>query len=327
MLTPAGLDLSVVIVSWNTCSYLEKCLVALRNNSAGLGVQVVVVDNASTDGSAGLVRERFPEVLLLQASCNLGFARANNLGEKHAASDVLLFLNPDTEVTGDALGKMLSYLQSQESVGAVGAHLLNSDMSFQESCVQAFPTIWNQLLDSDLLRRWFPQSKLWGVHTGRSEESEAVNVDAVSGACLMMKRSVFEAIGGFDEHYFMYSDDLDLCYRTWKAGYSVQYMNGCEVIHHKGQSSLQQNQEFEALQQRESMTQFFRSQRGRSYSVAYKAGMAIIAGCRAVVLIGMMACGKKLVQGRAIGSALEKWFAVLRWSLSLQGYRAEPGTN
>lgn len=318
-------ELSVVIVNWNACSYLERCLATVYENSDGLQVDVIVVDNASTDGSEAMVRRQYPQALMLQTGRNLGFARANNLGVQHACGETVLFLNPDTEVTGSALADMVGLLQSEPRMGVVGARLLNSDGSWQESCIQAFPTMWNQFLDSELLRRLFPSSKLWGRQLCEGDNGSAVEVDAVSGACLMVQREVFEQIGGFDEKYFMYSDDLDLCYRTRKAGYSVKYLDGCRVVHHKGQSSAQQDQQFEALQQRESMAQFFRATKGQAYAAIYKFGMGIIAGIRAMLVLGLMACGKTAVQGRAIRSVLRKWVAILRWAVGLEAYKSQAG--
>lgn len=320
-------DLSVIIVNWNSCEYLKKCLRALRENKGGLQVETIVVDNASQDNSERMVREQFPEVVFLQSGHNLGFSRANNLGQKNSTGDILLFLNPDTEVAGDAITDMAAYLRSQPSVGAVGARILNTDGSFQDSCIQPFPTIWNQLWDSALLRHLFPRWKLWGMRPGFSASGQAADVDAISGACFMIRKSVFEEVGGFGQDYFMYADDLDLSYKICKAGYAVRYLDDCRVIHHRGQSSAKQNLHFEVLHQRESLAKFFCSTKGRCYSETYRYAMGLMAAIRTLAILILIACGKTALQGKAIGSVLQKWVTVLQWAIGRPVHKTEPGAG
>jgi GT2 family glycosyltransferase len=281
----------------------------------GTTFEVILIDNASQDGCEKLIREEFPQVVFIQSADNLGFARANNLGHDCSHGEYLLFLNPDTEIKDGALLKLLSHLCSNPSLGAVGARLLNTDGSTQLSCVQAFPTICNQLLDSDCLRRWFPTWRGWGIGPLVRKQIGPAEVDAISGACFMVKRSVFERVGKFSEAYFMYADDLDLSYKINQAGYTIHYLNDCEIVHHGGKSSAKQTDHFSDLWQRESLVQFFRLTRGEVYSVLYRLGLAIVAAVRLVMVASLIACGRRRIQGRASGFVLQKWSKILRWSV------------
>src|SRR3990172_4683046 len=266
------MDLSIIIVNWNSAKYLRPCLASIYKHTRGLTFEIIVVDNASYDGSADIVRDEYPDVIFIQSERNLGFARANNLGYRQSSGSALLFLNPDTELVNDALARMVTYLNSSATVGAVGCRLLNSDLSLQTSCIQAFPTLWNQLLDAELLRRILPAWKLWGMSALSHYNGKPLEVEVVSGACIMVNRAVFEAVGPFSEEYFMYADDVDLCYLIKTAGYSVQYVGDATVIHHGGKSSASREEsQFAAVMQRESRARFFRKRRGELFFWLYRA--------------------------------------------------------
>lgn len=197
----------------------------------------------------------------------------------------------------------------------MGARLLNTDGSLQDSCVQAFPTILNQVLDSEFLRSRFPNWKLWGTQALHNSQTTAAEVDAISGACFMVRRSAFESAGQFTPSYFMYSDDIDLSYKIRQAGYSVVCLTGCEVVHHGGRSSARQSSQFVAVAQRESMARFLRNSRGRFYSAAYRCAMSLTALLRlgaAVCLLPLALRDHGKLQSTSI---LAKWFAVLAWSV------------
>ncbi len=216
-------DLSIVIVNWKSADYLRLCLFSIEEHMTGVLYDVVVVDNASDDGCEAMLLREFPWVKFLGATENLGFARANNWGYVHTRGRYVLFLNPDTELRDDALERMLMWLDGHARAGAVGARLLNSDGTLQENCVQAFPTICNQILDAQFLRNLFPHSSMWGMNALIAESREPATVDSVSGACYLARRDAFEAAGRWNEEYFMYSDDLELSYRIRRAGYAVMF--------------------------------------------------------------------------------------------------------
>ncbi|MGD0792495.1 MAG: glycosyltransferase family 2 protein [Terriglobales bacterium] len=314
------MDLSIIIVNWKSANYLRSCLSSVYCATRGIEFEVIVVDNASDDGCENIIKEEFPRARFIQSGENLGFARANNLGFAHSHGDCLLFLNPDTEIIGNALARMLFHLRANLSVGAVGARLLNTDSSLQISCVQAFPTICNQVVDSELLRRVFPNWRGWGMRPLFQHADQPAEVDAISGACFMVKRSVFEQVGMFGEQYFMYSDDLDLSYKINKRGFTIHYLNDCEVVHHGGKSSARQEDHFSDVVQRESLVRFFRVTKGPFYCGLYRSALVIAATLRMTVVAFLVATGRCLIQGKASGAVFEKWLTIFRWAIGLDHY-------
>jgi hypothetical protein len=318
------MELSVIIVNWNSVNYLRACLLSLYRETRGIGFEVIVVDNDSQDDCKSILQD-FLAVHLVEAKENLGFARANNLGFSRSTGEVLLFLNPDTEIIGDDLVKMVGYLRLHPTVGAVGARLLNSDGSLQTSCAQAFPTVCNQLLDFEVLRRLFPASHLWGARALFDEQSP--DTDVVSGACLMVKRSVFEKAGRFGAEYFMYADDLDLSYKIKQTGYKVHCLTDCMVIHHGGKSSAQQGDNFTDVLQRDSIAIFLRKTRGVLYCGTYRTGIAAIALIRLSFVIFLVPfAGAGLLQGKTPRSVFRKWSKILGWALGFKSLICVPGT-
>lgn len=315
------MDLSIIIVNWNATDYLRACLSSLYERTRDFSFETIVVDNGSLDGCETLIRDEFPSVVFVQSGQNLGFTRANNLGFSRSTGRILLFLNPDTEVVGGALDRMVAYLLAQPSAGAAGARLLNTDGSLQTSCVQALPTISNQLLDSELLRRAFPTWSVWGMSALFDGNVSPMEVEAISGACFMVKRNVFEQVGCFSEEYFMYADDLDLSWKIKNAGFGVFYLNGCEVVHHGGKSSAKQENHFADLAQREALQQFFRKRKGAFYSMLYRGSVAAIAALRLAVVFCLIPFGGGGLQGKMPSSVLRKWAKILGWAL---GFSAGP---
>lgn len=312
------MDLSIIIVNWNSTEYLRKCLASLFGVTSGFSIEVVVIDNASSDTTCEeMISEHFPDVTFRRCSKNLGFAGGCNLGAEMSSGRILLFLNPDTEIRDDAISRLLRHLTVEPLVGAVGARLLNSDGSLQTSCIQACPTLWNQVLDAEFLRRRFPRSRLWGMAPLFSKVAQPVSVDAISGACFMVKREVFEAAGRFGPQYFMYVEDLDLSERIRDAGYEIHYMPDCCVVHHGGRSSSQQGSYFANLQQQESLLRYFRVTRGAWYSRCYRAALAAVAGIRVALLVLCYPLRWIGLQKRSPETSLIKWSSVFRWSLGL----------
>lgn len=242
------IDLSVVIVSWNVMALLERCLssiyASLQNplrtgKQDTLQCEIIVVDNASTDGSPAMVRQRFPAVNLIVSDTNLGFTKANNVGIAHSSGRYLLLLNPDTEVLGNALRAMVSYMDQHPDVGALGPKLLFPDGHIQSSR-RRFPTLATAFLESTILQQWFPHNRvLQRYYVQDRSDNEEQDVDWVTGACLLIRRQAWEHVGPLDEGFFMYSEELDWCRRLKKAGWRVAYIPWAEIIHHEGQSSSQ----------------------------------------------------------------------------------------
>ncbi len=230
----SGPRVSIIIVNWNSLAYLQECLHSIYENSGDIEFEVIVVDNASAVDETVAIKAAFPLAITIRSDKNLGFAGANNLGFQHASAPNILFLNPDTKVIGSAVATMVRRLEGSPEVGALGCKLLNTDGSVQTSCIQRFPTITNQVLDLEFLRQRFPLWSVWGIAPLFTDRSEVSDVEVISGACLMISREAFERAGRFSEKYFMYAEDVDLCYQTRKAGWRVCYTGDATVIHHGG---------------------------------------------------------------------------------------------
>ena len=223
-------DLSIVIVSWNVRDLLRRCLQSVVTEAQPspddgvfrLGdweVEILVVDNASTDGSSEMVRDEFPQILLIANDENRGFTAANNQGLALSQGRYLLLLNPDTEIVGDALAAMIGYAQANGEVGALGPRLLNTDSSPQSSR-RRFPTFSTALVESTVVQEWWDDNRILRRYYMADTPDDAIQrVDWVVGACLLVRRQAYEQVGGLDEGFFMYSEELDWCRRIKSAGW------------------------------------------------------------------------------------------------------------
>jgi N-acetylglucosaminyl-diphospho-decaprenol L-rhamnosyltransferase len=233
-----ALDLSIIIVSWNVADLLAACLDSINANQGTLALEVIVVDSASSDHSADLVRERYPWVWLLAQPENVGFTRGNNIGLQVAGGRHLLLLNPDTEVIGDMLTQMVATLDANPDVGIVGPHTLNTDGSTQSSR-RRFPTLTVAFLESTWLQPFAPPALLDRYYVRDVDDRATADVDWVQGHALMARREVYAGIGGLDTGYVMYFEELDWCKRAKSAGWRVVYLGSAQVTHHGGRSSAQ----------------------------------------------------------------------------------------
>lgn len=208
------MDLSVVILNWNTCEMLEKCLRSLECPQPGIVFEVLVVDNASADRSREMVQTLFPSVRLLVNPKNIGFGAGNNTAIPHAKGRYVLFLNSDTVVLEGALAELVRYADSRSEVGVVGAKLLNGDGSLQYSC-RRYPNLAHGFFRNTPLGRLFPHNKFASDYLMLDfDHLTPRDVDWVSGAALMIRSELLQVLGGFDEDFFMYCEDVDLCWRV-----------------------------------------------------------------------------------------------------------------
>lgn len=229
--------LSILIVNWNVSDLLRDCLRSIERGRGDLAVEVIVVDSASQDGSVDMVATEFPWVTLLPQTENVGFPRGNNIALAQARGDYLLLLNPDTVVLDDALAEMVAYLRAHPDVGAVGPQLLNPDGSVQSSR-RRFPTLATGFFESTWLEGLAP-AVLRRYYALDLPDDATAEVEWLTGACIMVPRAVYERVGGLDEAYFMYSEELDWCRRIVAAGWRVVYHPAARVVHHVGKSSEQ----------------------------------------------------------------------------------------
>lgn len=314
------LELSIIIVNCNSTAYLRKCLASLRRNALGNEPEIFVIDNASMCDDPGQLVAEYPEVRLIRSEVNLGFARANNLGFEYSRGAYLLFLNPDTEIVGDAIGTMLARLRSLPDAGIMGCKLLNADGSVQTSCIQRFPTILNQALNIEYLRQRWPKLRLWGIAPLYSHPSQPVQVQVISGACLMIKRDVFEKVGKFCEDYFMYGEDADLCYRVREFGGKAFYTGEAMVTHYGGGSTNRKDaNHWAAVMQRRAILQFLRRTRGPVAAAAYRATMTIAAAVRLVAFALLAPLRAHAAEKGLVCATAGKWIAVLKWAVGLDG--------
>lgn len=232
------MDVSVIVVSWNVGGWLARCLASVREALRGLRGEIIVVDNASTDGTPEWVREAFPEVRLLVNPVNRGFPAANNQGMAIARGRYFFLLNPDTEVLGPALADLVAYADAYPDVGVVGPQLLNPDGTVQSSR-RRFPTFWTALFESTWWQPWAPPRILRHYYVLDRPDDAVQEVDWVTGAAMLVRREVVERVGPMDEGFFMYAEELDWCRRIRGAGWRVVYYPLAKVIHYGGRSSGQ----------------------------------------------------------------------------------------
>ena len=230
--------LSVIIVSYNVRPFLEQALHSILKALNGIPSEVFVVDNDSGDGSVSLVRERFPEICLIENRENVGFARANNQALQRARGKAVCLVNPDTLVQEDTFRVCLDYLDTHSDVGAVGCKILNPDGTLQVSCRRSFPTPWVALTKVVGLSALFPKSRLFGRYNLTFlDPEEEVEVEALSGSFMVVRKDVVDEVGLLDEAFFLYGEDLDWCYRIRQAGWKIVYLPGTQIIHYKGRST------------------------------------------------------------------------------------------
>jgi len=221
-------DLSVAIVSYNTRELLKQCLDALFDAAGELTLDVIVVDNGSTDGSQEMLEEHQPAVRLLANAHNIGFAAANNLALNHATAPVVLLLNSDAFITTEAIRQALGLMTDHPQIGIIGTRLLNTDGTIQAEA-GAFPTFIDDVMVSVGLDRLVTRRTPAQCRPGP--------VDWVQGACMFIRMATVREIGGLDERFFMYSEEVDWCRRCWQAGWEVWYLPSAAIVHIGGASS------------------------------------------------------------------------------------------
>ncbi|MBH31545.1 MAG: hypothetical protein CMG71_06085 [Candidatus Marinimicrobia bacterium] len=230
-------SVSVIIVNYNVKDYLANCLKSIDDSNYSGPVEVIVVDNGSFDGSARMVRKRFPSVRLIENKSNLGFAKAVNIGLRESKGDYELLLNPDTVIEESTLSVLVKYMEEHRAVGICGPKILNADGSLQLACKRSFPTPWVALPKLLGLSRLLPGGRWTGQYNlTYLDPDDHHSVEAISGSFMFMRGTAVEKVGELDERFFMFGEDLDYCYRIIQAGYSIHYVPETQIIHYKGES-------------------------------------------------------------------------------------------
>lgn len=244
------IDISVVIVGWNARHYLELCLESLAEAPPRRTMEILVVDNASADGSAEMIEARFPHVKLIRSAENLGFSKGNNVAIRQCQGRYIALVNPDVIVFPGCLDALADFLEQHPKVGNVGPRVLNPDMSLQSTC-RRFPTLWNNFCSATSLSTLFKNSRLFaGEHMFYFPHDRTMAVDVLVGCFSMIRREAFETVGLLDEGLFMYGDDVDWCRRCWRAGWEVVFFPGAQAIHDRGKITAPYPVRFAVAQQR-----------------------------------------------------------------------------
>lgn len=229
------MDLSVVILNYNVRYLLESCLESVVEALKGLSAEVILIDNASTDQSVIMVREKYPAVKLLINDSNLGFAKANNLAIAQSTGQYILILNPDTIVNKSSIISALNYIKSHKDCGGVGVKMVDGSGVFLKESLRGFPDMASSLYKLSGINRLFPKSKIFNhYYLGHLDPDKVQEVEVLTGAFLMTTRKVFDAVNGFDESFFMFGEDIDLSVRIRQLGHKLIYLGDEQIVHLKG---------------------------------------------------------------------------------------------
>lgn len=231
-------DLSVIIVSYNVKHFIEQCIRSVIAASEGLSVEIIVTDNNSTDGSVQVIQSQFNQVIVIENKENTGFGKANNQALKIAQGKYILFLNPDTIVANDCFKICFDHMEKHSETGACGGKHLNAQGDYLPESKRGLPTPWVSFCKLTGLTRLFPKSKTFaGYYLGHLSNSNVQNIEVLSGAFMFIRHDLLKKIGGFDERYFMYGEDVDLSYEITKEGFKLHYLPQAVLLHYKGEST------------------------------------------------------------------------------------------
>ncbi len=262
--------LSIIIVTWNGKQFAWECLDSLRNYQGDPTVEIIVVDNASSDGTPDLVEHEFPWVRLIHNSANLGFAKANNIGMVASTGKYVCLVNSDVKVPLDCLPNMHVFMEASPSVGMLGPRMLCPNGQVGRSYMR-FPTLWRSLCDALALRRVFRSSRsLTGIMMNDFNNGQTAEVEVLNGWFLMVRREALEQVGMLDADFFMYGEDIDWSYRFHKAGWKRVYFSGASAFHYGGASSAVAPVRF-YIEMRRANLQLCKKHHGRLWTIGYEA--------------------------------------------------------
>jgi hypothetical protein len=250
-------DLTIIIVNWNTKLFLQKCLQSLKNNKTLHSSEIIVVDNASTDGSQDMVTKYYSDILFIRNKENIGFAKANNAGMQQSSGRYIALLNSDIEVIDGCLDLMIDYMDMYLSIGILGPKILWPDKTLQITC-REFPNLLNNLFPAVGLSKIFRYSKAFsGEHMFYFSHDRVRRVNALVGCFLMVRKKAIDQVGLLDEQFFIYSEEIDWCSRFWSAGWEVVFYPVAEAIHHGRGGSSNEPTRF-AIEQRKSELKYWK---------------------------------------------------------------------
>lgn len=314
-------DYSLIIVSWNAKDYLRQCLDSVQTESKGLDIEIIVVDNASSDGSPEMVEAEYPRVVLIRNESNVGFARANNQGIAISSAKYLCLVNSDVIIHPGCLVEMKEFLDANPQIGLAGPKVLNSDGTLQSSCRET-PTLRSVLIRALALDTFFPRSSTFGAHFMTNWDHNDVRVVGIlSGCCWFARRLAVEEVGGLNEAFFMYGEDMEWSLRFSRKGWLVAFNPVATITHYGGASSSRQPTRFFVEMQRADL-QYWRMHHGLVAFLAYYVAVVLLHVCR---VAGHSVRWLVRPSGRAHSAAkVERSVACLMRLLTLQLTAASP---
>jgi GT2 family glycosyltransferase len=266
----AGIDVSVIIVSWNVREFLRDCLTSIRETRNDTSVEIIVVDNSSEDGSPEMVRSEFREVRLIATGSNLGFGRANNLGLAGARGRYVFFLNPDTVLQDGVLGQMIAFLDQEPRFDVVGPRLVDPDGTVQRVSARNLPSVTLELFIALYLHRLpFIGLRIENRLISRYDMNKSQEVEAISGAAMLARRAIIQKAGGFDESFLHTAEDIDLCLRLRQMGARIFFLADSPVVHFGGRSTAGASARAGTMSAI-SMFEYYRRWHGRGYAQLYR---------------------------------------------------------
>jgi GT2 family glycosyltransferase len=263
-------DISICLVALNAGDYLYSCLVSIQKTKPKSSIEIIISDNHSTDGTIEMLAEEFPDIQLIRNPKNGGFAKPANLAIQASKGRYILLLNPDTVVHGNALDTMVDFLDTQPKVGIVGPKILNRDGSLQKQCRRSEGRPWDAFCHLSGLAEAYPKNPRYnGYLMSYIGENETHEVQAVSGACMLIRREVIDQVGLLDERFFAYQEDSDLCRRSRQAGWTVTYLPTARVTHYGGKGGATVHFYRSLYEWHHSYYMYYRKHFAREYSTLY----------------------------------------------------------
>ncbi len=308
------MDLSVIIVSWNVRDHLKRCIESLSYNSDFSDSKIYIVDNASSDGTEEMVKSEFPEVNVIQSGSNIGFSRGNNLALPRIESTYVLFLNPDTVVLENSLKNLYQCIDGRAEVGAVGARLVYQDGTVQPLGIQWYPTLWTEFLCQFFISHL--TTKLFGKLIPIHDPEISGYVRKIYGGCVLVRKTVLDKVGSFDERFFMYVEDVDLCKRITESGIQIFYCAESTFVHNHGAASSRAPSAFATLMKCDSISKYMKKHHGNIGSALFR----VMIFSSALIRLFAVLAWKTMNLGnndKMIGS-IGKYRDMLFWALHLK---------
>ncbi len=322
------MKLTIIIVNWNTRDLLKNCVSSIIQSMNSCDVKIIVVDNNSKDGSREMISLNFPEVSVINSGDNIGFGRANNLGISFAETPLIMVLNPDTLVMEDTLERMIEFMETNPEVGALGCKIkyapdqtssIGSEGDVHTLGLQWFPSPFTELLR--ILFLTDKSIKLLKNFLPYKNPHESGYISKLYGTCIMTRREVLDQVGNFDERFFMYGEDVDLCKRIIDGGWKIYYLSEAEIIHLVAGASNGASSQFSTLMMCESISQLMQKYYGNFGKISYKLVILIGSNIRLIMLTVMRLLYSPFNRSKNeynFNVSTNKYLAMMKWSLNLQ---------